>query len=327
MKKICGSILLIAFSCAVVFAAEIDIAKFSLAEKMYQNKNYKAALKELKDLILNYPYSAQYQKALYYTAKSHYALQDYDQSARYFSVLEKKSKKETDKRLALFGLGESQFKLKRWKDAAVSFMNFGLLYKNSPAAPAAFYYSGQALEAMNLQADAVSVYRTIVSEYPSSTYYAQALKKIDGIDRSPKRTNTIDISENALNVIDLSDHTPSMTNIVILTNTLFLSNSQNAPQTVQPVPQTILITNITETPDQPEGSNPTIITQTIMMLDTNEMVLQKEYEANKKKEEEIERFRSLIELKAKLLEIKEKALQEKKDAILGNTEDEGSDNE
>lgn len=324
MRKICGSIipvmLFIMFCATAAFSAEIDTAKFKLAEKMYQGKNYRGALKELGDLIQNYPYSAQYQKALYYTAKSYFALKDYEQSARFFGVLEKKSSKDTDKRLALFGLGESLYKLKRWKEAAVAFMNFGIRYKNSPAAPAAYYYAALSLEAMNLQADAVSVYRSILSEFPSSAYYAEAAKKIDGIEKSSMRTNAIDISDNALNVIDLSVSAPSITNIVILTNSYFISNSQ----TVQPVPQNMVITDMTE---GPETRGPTVITQQILVIDTNELNLQKEYEANKKKEEEIERFRSLIELKAKLLEIKEKALREKKDAIIENSEDEGSDNE
>jgi len=42
-------------------------------------------------------------------------------------------------------------------------MNFGIRYKDSPAAPSALYFSAQSLEAMNLQAEAKSVYQTIVS--------------------------------------------------------------------------------------------------------------------------------------------------------------------
>jgi tetratricopeptide (TPR) repeat protein len=321
MRMICGSILIIVLGVALSFGAEIDGAKFKLAEKLYNQKNYPSALTELKDVIQNYPYSPYYSKALYYTARSYFETKDFLPAARYFALAEKKSQKDSDKRLSLFGLGESLYQLKKWNDSAVTFMNFAIRYKDSPAAPAALYYSAQSLEAMNLQAEARSVYQTLLSQYPASTYAPIALKKLGMIESSSKKTNAIDISDNALNVIDLKQDIRNMTNTIILTNTLFQTN-QPFPQYVQPVNQNppLDVTNYIEI------SNQTIVTQQVLMLDTNEIELQKEYRENVKKEEEIDRFRSLIELKAKLLEIKEKALDEKKNEIIENPS-EGQDNE
>jgi len=80
--------------------------EIQLAEKFYNQKNYPSAIAGFKDLVQNYPFSPHYQKSLYDLARCYFETKDYESASRFFSLSEKKSVKDTDKRISLFGLGE-----------------------------------------------------------------------------------------------------------------------------------------------------------------------------------------------------------------------------
>ncbi len=295
-----------------LFAIGLDTAKFRLAEKFYNQNNHRKALDECRDLIANHPYSGHVPRALLIAGKSSLALNDFEKASRYFSVLEKRAVKESDKRQALFGFAQSSYRLGRWKDAAVAYMNFGMRYKDSPVAPAALFYAGRSLDAMNLQGDAQSVYQTLAREYPGSPYAREARTPA----ASPEPPSRPAVPETPdLNVVDLSGALRTITNTVVITNLFQPDGPAQFPETREDY-----------SVRRVEISNTVVLTQTVVMIDTNEQELERAYRENRRTEEEIDRFRALVELKAKLLEMKEKAVREKNELLYENP-DEGTSHE
>jgi tetratricopeptide (TPR) repeat protein len=90
------------------------------------------------------------------------------------------------------------------------------------------------------------------------------------------------------------------------TNTAEATNTVELTNTLSPIPLTNFITNITTN---------TILVGSNQAADTNEALIMRLSEENKRKQEEIQRYMELIELKAKLLDLKEKAINEKQDIL------------
>ena len=195
-----------------------------------------------------------------------------------------KAKDDIEKKQAYFGSAECLYRLRRWNEAAVSFINFAVEFTNSPSRHSALYYAAKSLENAGLSSNAVTIYKNLIADYPGSSYYLEAVQRVTEL-QTGWMEKSFSITTNIITNVNL--------------NTDLLSN--------------ITASNISGSNDISTPSMKKDIIKEQEKTNTGEG-----YSDDKKKEEELERFRALIELKAKLLEIKEKAIKEKKD-LLYNT--------
>jgi tetratricopeptide (TPR) repeat protein len=307
LKKV---ILFFILTVSYSYGLDLDEAHFHLAEKLYNQKNYSESLQEFNQFINKYPDSLFFNKAVIYAARIYYQMKEYDRSAALYSILDKNSRNENDRKISLFGMGENYYRLKEWLKAAESFKKFSFLYTASPTRHAALYYGGKSYKELKMFPEAYIFFECLVKNYPKSPYYQEAIKFVQ------KYRKSINLENGEYNKTGNS-YAIKTTNTVVLTNKVIYSNIGNAVLTNF---ITNYITNISV------SNTCTVITQIISGDYSNIMEIQRLSEENKKKQEELQRYSELIELKAKLLNLKEKAINEKKDFLYNTNEISTTDN-
>jgi tetratricopeptide (TPR) repeat protein len=174
------SVLFIIFFSGCIYGLDLDEASFNFAEKLYLQKKYTNSLAEFSNFIDKFPDSAYYNKALLYKSKVYFILKDYILSCSAYKALENNAANDNDRKTAIFGEGESYYRMKDWSNAALTFKEFALKYKNSPVSHAALYYAGRSYENLNRYPEARIFFECLISAYPESSYYREALKELTG---------------------------------------------------------------------------------------------------------------------------------------------------
>lgn len=99
-----------------------------------------------------------------------------------------------------------------------------------------------------------------------------------------------------------------VTNTVKITNVLLTTN-------LSMFTQMVLLTNLSMFTQHVMFTNLSMLTQMVSVLDSNTVLIDNQLLENTQVEEEIDRLRSLTELKAKLLDMKELALEQKEELL------------
>lgn len=304
------SVLLI--STTVLFAITLDEARFKLAEKFYNKKKYEQAIEEWNFLINNYPLSPYYKASLIYTAKSYYYLNRFEKSLDTYQRLENDHLNENEKKICIFGKAENYYKLKQYKKAGELFKEFAINYSSSPVHHASLYYAGKSYLAIGQRPEALVFFESIVSNYPCSPYYNEAKNILGSKEKEVKPIKVAKVDKT------LKPTIYQKTNIIEITNRI--EESFYEYHTI-----TNIITNY-ET-NAILLSNQLVLTQLVQTEDTNAIMIRQLEEENRRKKEELERYKTLVELKARLLDLKEKALKEKNDILYDYTNFTEGDNE
>ena len=285
MKRI-GAVLFCMLISVSAIAIEIDEAKFNLGESLFLEKKYQPALSEFDSLMARYPASSYLNKTLYMAAKSAFAIQQYEKSEAYYRQLGEKSTSSVDQKQALFGEAECNYHLKHWEKSASLFLDFALKFPESPVASSALYYAAKSSESIGLTADAKGLYQRIVTKYPGSTYYQEALKQTAGNQQ-------------------LVTNQP-----VGLANTNFAITNGISSPVFPAIPGSNQMTNMEQ------FSNFLTTAASNSFEESNKILMDQAVKENQKRQEEVDRYRSLLELKAKLLEMKEQAIRDKNNLIV-----------
>ena len=271
-----------------VFSLTLDKAHYNLAKKLFDEKKYSRSAEEFRQFTEKYPYSVNLHSGYYLAAKSYYLAGDYTNALLYYQKLALKPGNPAEKKQALFGESETRFKMADYREAAASFQTFAVTYPESPAAHAALYYAARSREVLEEWPEAELLYRTLTEDYPESPYLPDAGIRLANCNARMEeqlltsQSSVAFSSASSLAATNLAESASSapLTNIVWISNE-FVGTQQNN-------------------------------------CETNDGASSLENET-RKKEEELERYRALLELKAKLLKIKERVVRDKNDLILSDT--------
>lgn len=121
------------------------------------------------------------------------------------------------------------------------------------------------------------------------------------ISQTVQQTNFVFVTNQVETEVEV-EREVIVTNTVILTNTLMDTNFA-------------FLTNLSMLTQEMNLTNMAFLTQAGLMLDSNTLLIEAQSNENVEAQEEIDRLRSILEMKARLLELKELALEEKDDIV------------
>lgn len=157
------------------FGLTLPEAKFKLGERLFQAGRYAEAAPEFQGLLSEYPESPLVNSALYYLAQIQARSGKTELALAYYEKLSSRALSIAHKRQALYGMAECHYKLGDYRSAGREFLSFSLEHRDSPARPAALYYGTDALRRISMDGEAELLARTLLLEYPGTSYAAKLL--------------------------------------------------------------------------------------------------------------------------------------------------------
>ncbi len=283
----------------------IEEANFNLAKQWYEEKKYEKSAREFEEISKKYPFYEKY-KVLYYAGKSYFAIKNYEKALYFYERLYAIAQNEIEKRQSTFELAKTYYFTKKYLVAIRLFNEFIVRYSDSPVMHATLYYSASANEKLGKTLEASLLYKTLIENYPSSPYADEAKISLEKIqDRWGKITFT-EVKTNEHIVTNYEKQ------LIIITNVVYLTNTENT--------NTIGYVSISTQSLENKTNEQIISNEKKPELYEDADLLNALKKENLKGEEEIKRYKEIIELKNRLLKIKEKLLEEKKGMVIGDEE-------
>jgi TolA-binding protein len=177
MRKIQLLVALLLIAGAALVAAQSanpqDILQKGKQE--YQRTEYRAALQDFRDIILNPKYSALHGDAYYWVSLSYIALNqlpDAEKNLEYFLLNYPDNPNVSD---AYYQKGRLLFLQNEYQKSIQVLYTFIKSYKDNPYVANAYYWIGESLYNLGHFQDAQKVFQVVVSQYPTS-YKVEAAK-------------------------------------------------------------------------------------------------------------------------------------------------------
>ena len=259
--------------------------------------------------IINYKFLKKYpfyyeknSQILYFAGKSYENIKNYKKAIDFYTRFYKSANKEYEKRQATFSLAKCNYLSGHYKESIKFFNEFIIKYFDSPVTHAAIYYLGSANEKLRKNIEAALLYETLISTFPNSYYINEAKKSLEKIYSLGLKKSSIEKEISLPNKETL-----------VLTNIIYITNQKNIETT-----NYILVEQSSSSKEsEKEISNLNVTNLPSEII--NDPLLEALKKENLKNEEELNRYKEIIELKNRLLKMKEKLLEEKEGMV---TEDE-----
>lgn len=167
-------------SLAAQTAAPQDILQRGKQE--YQSANYRAALQDFRNIILNPQYSAVHGDAYYWVALSYMALNqlgDAEKNLEYFLLNYKDNSNIAN---AYYQKGRLLFLQNEYQNSIQVLYTFVTSYPHNPFLANAYYWIGESLYRLGHLDEAKKVFQVVVAQYPTSYKFEAAQYRLSVIN-------------------------------------------------------------------------------------------------------------------------------------------------